>query len=34
MSPMNPYTLQMQITQMFSQGQLFFALTKVKYWLR
>ncbi|MEO3705791.1 hypothetical protein [Trichormus azollae] len=34
MSHINPYTLQMQITQMFTQGQLFFALTKVKFWLR
>jgi hypothetical protein len=31
MSRINPYTLQMQITQMFTQGQLFFALIKVKY---
>ncbi len=30
----NPYTLQMQITRMFEQGQSFFALTKVQEWLR
>lgn len=34
MGRINPYTLQMQITQMFSQGQSFFALTKVQDWLR
>jgi hypothetical protein len=30
----NPYTLQMQITRMFEQGQTFFAITKVQDWLR
>ncbi|HIK14463.1 MAG TPA: hypothetical protein IGS53_04110 [Leptolyngbyaceae cyanobacterium M33_DOE_097] len=30
----NPYTLQMQITRMFEQGQSFFAMTKVQDWLR
>jgi hypothetical protein len=30
----NPYTLQMQITRMFEQGQSFFATTKVQDWLR
>ncbi|MFN7657637.1 MAG: hypothetical protein ACK5P3_05730 [Dolichospermum sp.] len=30
MSRINPYRLQMQITQMFAQGQSFFALTKVQ----
>jgi hypothetical protein len=34
MSRINPYTLQMQITQMFAQGQSFFALTKVQDWLK
>ncbi len=30
----NPYTLQMQITRMFEQGQSFFATTKVQEWLK
>ena len=30
----NPYTLQMQITRMFEQGQSFFATIKVQDWLR
>lgn len=30
----NPYTLQMQISRMFDQGQSFFATTKVQDWLR
>lgn len=30
----NPYTLQMQLTRMFEQGQSFFATTKVQDWLR
>jgi len=34
MGRLNPYTLQMQITQMFDQGQSFFALTKVQDWLK
>ncbi len=34
MSRINPYTLQMQITRMFTQGQSFFALTRVQDWLR
>ncbi|MDJ1182200.1 hypothetical protein [Roseofilum casamattae] len=29
-----PYTLQMQITRMFQEGQSFFALTKVQDWLK
>jgi hypothetical protein len=29
-----PYTLQMQLTRMFEQGQSFFAITKVQDWLR
>jgi hypothetical protein len=33
MGRINPYTLQMQITKMFEQGQSFFALTKVNDWL-
>ncbi|MEC4982635.1 MAG: hypothetical protein SAJ37_13200 [Oscillatoria sp. PMC 1068.18] len=34
MARINPYTLQMQITRMFEQGQSFFATTKVQDWLR
>lgn len=34
MPRINPYTLQMQITRMFEQGQSFFAVTKVQDWLR
>ncbi|MBD2092204.1 hypothetical protein H6F67_20345 [Microcoleus sp. FACHB-1515] len=30
----NPFTLQMQLTRMFEQGQSFFATTKVQDWLR
>lgn len=30
----DPFTIQMQITRMFEQGQSFFALTKVQDWLR
>ena len=30
----DPYTLQMQITRMFEQGQSFFATTKVQDWLK
>jgi hypothetical protein len=30
----NPYTLQMQLTRMFAEGQSFFALNKVQDWLR
>lgn len=30
----NPYTLQMQITRMFEQGQSHFAILKVQDWLR
>jgi hypothetical protein len=30
----NPYTLQLQITRMFQQGQSFFAITKVQDWLK
>lgn len=34
MGRLNPYTLQMQITRMFEQGQSFFAIPKVEDWLR
>jgi hypothetical protein len=34
MGRLNPYTLQMQITSLFSQGQSFFAVTKVQDWLK
>ncbi|MBE9050699.1 hypothetical protein IQ243_09785 [Nostocales cyanobacterium LEGE 11386] len=34
MGRINPYTLQMQITRMFEQGQSFFAITKVQDWLK
>jgi hypothetical protein len=34
MGRMNPYTLQMQVTRIFEQGQSFFAVTKVQDWLR
>lgn len=34
MPRINPFTLQMQITRMFDQGQSFFALTRVQDWLR
>lgn len=34
MARFNPYTLQLQITRMFQQGQSFFAITKVQDWLR
>ena len=34
MGKLNPFSLQMQITQMFESGQSFFALTKVQDWLR
>lgn len=34
MGRINPYTLQMQITRMFAEGQSFFALTKVQDWLK
>lgn len=30
----NPYTLQLQITRLFEQGQAFFATMKVQDWLR
>lgn len=30
----DPFTLQMQLTRMFEQGQSFFAITKVQDWLR
>ncbi|MBW4651029.1 MAG: hypothetical protein KME06_20420 [Kastovskya adunca ATA6-11-RM4] len=33
MPRLNPYTLQMQVTRMFEQGQSFFATTKVQDWL-
>ena len=34
MARFNPYTLQLQITRMFQQGQSLFAITKVQDWLR
>ncbi|MCL6755387.1 hypothetical protein KBT16_32165 [Nostoc sp. CCCryo 231-06] len=34
MGRINPYTLQLQITRMFEQGQSFFATTKVQEWLK
>ena len=34
MARLNPYTLQMQITRLFEQGQSFFAPPKVQDWLR
>lgn len=34
MGRLNPYSLQMQITRMFEQGQSFFATTKVQDWLK
>lgn len=34
MGRINPYTLQMQITRMFEQGQSLFATTKVQDWLK
>ncbi len=34
MARLDPYTLQMQITRMFEQGQSLFASTKVQDWLR
>lgn len=34
MARVNPYTLQMQISRMFEQGQSFFCTFKVQDWLR
>jgi hypothetical protein len=34
MAKINPYTLQMQVTRMFQDGQGFFATMKVQDWLR
>ena len=34
MARINPYTLQMQITRMFEQGQSMFTTIKVQDWLR
>ncbi|MBE9115495.1 hypothetical protein IQ249_06235 [Lusitaniella coriacea LEGE 07157] len=34
MARINPYTLQMQITRMFEQGQSLFCAMKVQDWLR
>jgi hypothetical protein len=34
MGRINPYTLQMQITRMFEDGQSFFATMKVQDWLK
>lgn len=34
MGRLNPYTLQMQITRMFEQGQSLFATIKVQDWLK
>jgi hypothetical protein len=34
MARFNPYSLQLQLTRMFEQGQSMFAMTKVQDWLR
>lgn len=34
MGRLNPYTLQMQVTRLFEQGQSFFATIKVQDWLK
>ncbi|HEY9873460.1 MAG TPA: hypothetical protein V6D12_08475 [Candidatus Obscuribacterales bacterium] len=34
MARLNPYTIQMQVTRMFQDGQAFFATMKVQDWLR
>ncbi|MFW6359812.1 MAG: hypothetical protein ACOC0N_11460, partial [Chroococcales cyanobacterium] len=34
MAKINPYSLQMQISRMFEQGQSFFVVPKVHEWLR
>lgn len=34
MARFSPYTLQMQLTRMFAEGQSFFAINKVQDWLR
>lgn len=34
MAKLNPFSLQVQITRMFEQGQSFFAITRVQDWLR
>jgi hypothetical protein len=34
MPRLNPFSLQMQVTRMFEQGQSFFATTRVQDWLR
>ncbi|KAF3885837.1 MULTISPECIES: hypothetical protein [Nostocales] len=34
MGRLNPFSLQMQITRMFEQGQSLFAITKVQEWLK
>ncbi|MBW4659818.1 MAG: hypothetical protein KME15_14175 [Drouetiella hepatica Uher 2000/2452] len=34
MARFDPYTLQLQVTRLFEQGQSFFAVTKVQDWLR
>ncbi len=34
MARFDPYTLQLQVTRLFEQGQSFFAITKVQDWLR
>jgi hypothetical protein len=34
MAKLDPFSLQMQITRMFEQGQSFFATTKVQEWLK
>ena len=34
MARLDPFTLQMQITRMFQQGQAFFATMKVQEWLQ
>lgn len=34
MARFSPYTLQIQLTRMFAEGQSFFAVSKVQDWLR
>jgi lipopolysaccharide export LptBFGC system permease protein LptF len=34
MPRLNPYSIQLQLTRMFQEGQSFFAMTKVQDWLR
>ncbi len=34
MAHLNPYSIQLELTRMFQDGQSFFALTKVQDWLK